>query len=83
MALGRGDCVVTDSWRKVRAGTGILTVNDISIGTSTITVQFEIYLVRPDVKSHFEINGRSQVISFEVHTVGNVTINEIEVIQMR
>ena len=37
---------------------GLFIVNDTPIQTATITVQFEIYLVRPAVKSHFEINGR-------------------------
>lgn len=56
---------------------GIFVVNNTAIETATITVQFDIYLVRPAVKSHFEINGRGRVISFEAHTVRDVTINEV------
>jgi hypothetical protein len=82
-ASGDASMRVRGAWSVEWAGTWILTINDISIGTSTITVQFEIYLVRSDVKSHFEINGRSRVISFEAHTVGNVIINEVQAIQMR
>jgi hypothetical protein len=52
-------------------------LNDNSIQTATIAVQFEIYLVRPAVKSHFEINGRGRVISFEAHTIGDARINEV------
>lgn len=57
---------------------GQFIVNDIPIGTAKITVQFEIYLVRPAVKSHFEIGGRGRVISLEAHTVGDVTMNEVQ-----
>jgi hypothetical protein len=57
---------------------GVFIVNDITIATARITVQFEIYLVRPAVKSHFEINGRGRVISFEAHTVGDATMNEVQ-----
>jgi len=59
---------------------GIFIVNDTSIGSAAITVQFEIYLSRPAVKSHFEVGGRGRVISFEPHTIGNVTINELQFI---
>jgi hypothetical protein len=57
---------------------GFFIVNDINIGTARISVQFEIYLVRPAVKSHFEINGRGRVISFAAHTVGDATMNEVQ-----
>lgn len=57
---------------------GRLTVNDVSIERVTLTVRFEIYLVRPAVKSHFEINGRGRVISFEAHSAGNVTFSEVQ-----
>jgi hypothetical protein len=57
---------------------GFFIVNDTTIGTATINVQFDIYLVRPAVKSHFEINGRGRVISFDAHTVGDATINEVQ-----
>lgn len=59
---------------------GVLILNDISIGAARITVQIEIYLARPAVKSHFEINGRGRVISFVPHTIGNVTVNEVQFI---
>jgi hypothetical protein len=57
---------------------GTFTVNDIPIGTATIDVQFDVYLVRPAIKSHFEINGRGRVISLEAHTVGDVTMTEVQ-----
>jgi hypothetical protein len=57
---------------------GLFIVNDTNIQTGTITLQFEIHLVRPAVKSHFEINRRGRVISFEAHTVGDATINEVQ-----
>jgi hypothetical protein len=57
---------------------GVFVVNDFTIQSAKINVQFEIYLVRPAVKSHFEINGRGRVISFEPHTVGDVTMNEVQ-----
>jgi len=59
-------------------GEGLFIVNGIPIETVAITVQFEIYLARPAVRSHFEIGGRGRVISFEAHTVGDATINELE-----
>jgi hypothetical protein len=59
---------------------GAFVLNDTSIGEAEITVRFDIHLVRPAVKSHFEINGRGRVISFESHTVGNATIEQIEFI---
>jgi hypothetical protein len=61
-------------------GEGVLIVNGTPIGTATITVQFDIHLVRPAVKSHFEIGGRGRVISFEAHTVGDATINQVDFI---
>jgi hypothetical protein len=57
---------------------GLFVVNDTIIQTATITMQFEIYLLRPAVKSHFEINGRGRVISLEAHTVGDLTVNEVQ-----
>src|SRR3984957_13407132 len=57
---------------------GCFIVNSHSIETATITLQFEVYLLRPAVKSHFEINGRGRVISFEAHTVGDATFNEVQ-----
>jgi Restriction endonuclease len=56
---------------------GLFVVNETAIRTAMITVQFEIYLVRPAVKSHFEIGGRGRVISFEAHTAGDLTVNEV------
>lgn len=57
---------------------GIFVVNDTPIRTATITVLFQIYLVRPAIKSHFEINGRGRVISFEAHVVGDATFNQVQ-----
>lgn len=62
---------------------GVFITNGAPIRTATITVQFDIYLVRPAVKSHFEINGRGRVISFEAHTVGDMTFNEVQFIFAR
>ena len=59
---------------------GPFILNDITIEAAKITVQFDIYLARPAVKSHFEINGRGRVISFEPHTVGSATFNEVKFI---
>lgn len=59
---------------------GVFIVKDTNIQSATITVQFEICLVRPAVKSHFEINGRGRVISFEGHTLGDATINDLQFI---
>jgi restriction endonuclease len=59
---------------------GAFVLNGTSIGEAEITVRFDIQLVRPAVKSHFEINGRGRVISFESHTVGNATIQQVEFI---
>jgi hypothetical protein len=59
-------------------GEGAFVVNDIAIETATIAVQFEINLIRPAVRTHFEINGRGRVISFEAHSVGSATINEVQ-----
>jgi hypothetical protein len=59
---------------------GVFTINEAVVQIASITAQFEIYLVRPAVKSHFEVNGRGRVISFEAHTVGNVTFNEVQFI---
>ena len=56
---------------------GSFILNNAAMQTATIAVQFEIYLVRPALKSYFEINGRGRVISFEAHTVGDVGINEV------
>jgi hypothetical protein len=58
---------------------GELTVNDAPIEKIAITVQFEIFLVRPAVKSHFEVNGRGRVISLEGHTAAGITLNEARV----
>ena len=57
---------------------GVFVLDNFAIESARITVQFEIYLVRPAVKSHFEINGRGRVISFEAHTVGGATINVVQ-----
>jgi hypothetical protein len=57
---------------------GLFIFNDIAIQAITIAVKFEIYLVRLAVKSHFEVNGRGRVISFEAHTVGDVTFDEVQ-----
>jgi hypothetical protein len=57
---------------------GTFVVNDVAIEAATIDVQFEINLIRPAVRSHFEINGRGRVISFEAHTVGGATTNEVQ-----
>jgi hypothetical protein len=57
---------------------GLFILNDIAIQAITIVVKFEIYLVRPAVKSHFEVGGRGRVISFEAHTVGDVTFDEVQ-----
>ncbi len=53
-------------------------IGTIPIGTATIDVQFDVYLVHPAIKSHFEINGRGRVISLEAHTVGDVTMTEVQ-----
>jgi hypothetical protein len=57
---------------------GLFILNDIAIQAIMIGVKFEIRLVRPAVKSHFEVNGRGRVISFEAHGVGDVTFDEVQ-----
>lgn len=42
---------------------GVFVINDTNIQSASINVQFEIYLVRPTVKTHFEINGRGRFLS--------------------
>jgi hypothetical protein len=56
----------------------VFILSGITIQTIKIIVKFEIYLVRPAIKSHFEVSGRGRVISFEAHTVGDVTFNEVQ-----
>jgi hypothetical protein len=57
---------------------GAFVIDGKSIETATMTVQFDIYLVRPAVKSHFEVNGRGRVITLEGHTAGDLTIDTLE-----
>jgi hypothetical protein len=57
---------------------GVLTINETSMQTATITVQFDIILVRPAIKSDFEVNGRGRVISFEEHKVGDMTMYKVQ-----
>jgi Restriction endonuclease len=57
---------------------GVLTIDGNKIRTATITVQFDIILVRPAIKSHFEISGRGRVISFEEHKLGDMTMHKVQ-----
>ena len=57
---------------------GVLTIDGNKIRTATITVQFDIILVRPAIKSHFEIGGRGRVISFEEHKLGDMTMHKVQ-----
>lgn len=57
---------------------GALLVDGKSIETVTMDVQFDVYLARPAVKTHFEINGRGRVITLEGHTAGDLTIETLE-----
>ena len=57
---------------------GVLIVNATGIRSAKLTVQFEAYIVRPAVKTHFEINGRGRVISLQAHTLGDATIDEVQ-----
>jgi hypothetical protein len=58
---------------------GVFKVNDQAMEKATLKVQFEIYLVWPAIKSHFEVNGRGRFITFEAHTVGDITLNELQI----
>jgi hypothetical protein len=73
------DCIYKREFASARQFVeGALVVNNIAIESATLGVQFEINLVRPAVRSHFEINGRGRVIPFEAHTVGSATINDVQ-----
>jgi hypothetical protein len=57
---------------------GVLKINEHSIRTAAITVQFDITLVRPAIKSDFEISGRGRVISFVEHMLGDMTMHKVQ-----
>jgi hypothetical protein len=57
---------------------GVLKINEHFIRTAAITVQFDITLVRPAIKSDFEVSGRGRVISFEEHKLGDMTMHKVQ-----
>lgn len=59
---------------------GSLRVNDTMIQTARIEVQFDVYLVHPAIKSHFEVGGRGRVISFEAHSAGALNVDTLQFI---
>lgn len=61
-------------------GEGVFILDNSSIENIEIEVRFDIFLVRPAIRSHFEIGGRGRVISFESHSVGDMTLNELHFI---
>lgn len=59
---------------------GTLAINGKSIELARIHVEFDIRLVRPAIKTHFEIDGRGRVITFEAHSAGGMTLETLEFI---
>lgn len=57
---------------------GVLKINEHVIRTMAITVQFDITIVRPAIKSDFEVSGRGRVVSFEEHKLGDMTMHKVQ-----
>jgi hypothetical protein len=57
---------------------GEFIVEGVDVRTIDLNVEFAIHLKRPAVLSHFEINGRGRVITFEGYNFNGVTFSKSE-----